>query len=152
MPEIFEKRLKHPCFPQPEKDSWAWRYLTLAKLLDVLRTRSIFLCRLDFFQDSHEGSMPRLLLEARERQFKEMELPPDTKAQFEGVGKRTRSATYVNCWNLSDYESEALWRLYTVDSDGIAIRARYWSLVDVIKSRAGCATTSARWVITFSRT
>jgi hypothetical protein len=105
--------------------------MTLAKLLSLIQTRSLFLCRLDLLSDIYEGSNPRILVERREKLLSDM---GDVLPQVQALAQRRKKATYVNCWNLSDYESEALWRLYGADGDGIAIRASYRSLVDIIES------------------
>jgi hypothetical protein len=105
--------------------------MTLAKLLSLIQTRSLFLCRLDLLSDIYEGSNPRILVERREKLLSDM---GDVLPQVQALAQRRKKATYVNCWNLSDYESETLWRLYGADGDGIAIRASYQSLVDIIES------------------
>jgi hypothetical protein len=54
-------------------------------------------------------------------------------SQTTALNQRIRQACYVSCWALSPFESEALWRLYTSDADGIAIQTTYQALVDVIE-------------------
>lgn len=53
--------------------------------------------------------------------------------QASTLNQRVRQACYVSCWALSPFESEALWRLYTSDADGVAIQTTYQALVDVVK-------------------
>lgn len=38
-----------------------------------------------------------------------------------------QSFVYANCWNSSDHESEAMWRLYS--REGIAVQSTYRRLV-----------------------
>ena len=61
-----------------------------------------------------------------------------------GIGRRLRTAAYVSCWTLGDFESEALWRMYCSRDDGVAVQTRYERLVDVIKDDdelfIGCVT------------
>ena len=40
----------------PPDDTTVWRYLSLAKLLAMLKTKSIYFSRTDFFDDPFEGS------------------------------------------------------------------------------------------------
>jgi hypothetical protein len=131
MPESFDKRIAHECFRQPEsRDLIVWRYMTLAKFVSLLQTRSLFLCRLDLLDDPHEGATPKILIEERQRFVHNNPGILETMIEFT---KEVRKIVYVNCWNLSDHESGALWRLYSAGHDGVAIHATYEGLVDVIR-------------------
>lgn len=134
MPSPFSERIKHECFPQPERlDSSVWRYMSLQKLISLLDTNCIYLSRLDFLDDPHEGSFPRQMIAARDKLYiaegQQEHLP-----QHVLRNQDSRTCCYVNCWALSDFESEALWRLYTSPNEGIAIRSSYSKLVDVIRN------------------
>lgn len=37
---------------------------------------------------------------------------------------------YINCWRIDNYESEAMWKLYCPQGEGIAIQTTYIKLVD----------------------
>ena len=39
--------------------------------------------------------------------------------------KKSRSFTLINCWHQSIHESEAMWRLYAREEDGIAIKTDF---------------------------
>jgi hypothetical protein len=101
--------------------------MSLPKFVSLLQTSALHLSRLDLLQDPHEGALPRALVEAR-RAFLEKEGIADIL-----TGQKVRSACYVSCWALNDVESEAFWRLYAHDDDGVAIQTSYYKLVDVIK-------------------
>lgn len=133
MPEAFEKRLEHPCFPQPEdRSSVVWRYMPLSKFISLLHSSCIYLARIDLLNDPHEGSLPHTLVETRRLGFRnqgtERALP-----QAVALTQQVRQACYVNCWTLNPFESEALWRLYTSTDDGVAIKTTYQALVDIIE-------------------
>jgi hypothetical protein len=72
------------------------------------------------------------LVEAR-RGFVQKEGIAHILPMLSATGQKVRSACYVSCWALSDVESEAFWRLYARDNDGVAIQTTYSKLVDVIK-------------------
>lgn len=133
MPEAFEKRLEHPCFPQPEdRSSIVWRYMPLAKFISLLQSSCIYLARIDLLNDPHEGSLPSALVMARNLGFQkhgsERILP-----QVLALNQQVRQACYANCWALNPFESEALWRLYTSNDDGVAIKTTYQALVDIVE-------------------
>jgi hypothetical protein len=96
--------------------------MTLAKFIALLDTRALFFCRLDRLGDDYEGSLPR-------RWRWEVRSPPAEAAK----AQRLRLACFVNCWNMSDDENEALWRLYGTQEASIAIRSSYDELVNVLR-------------------
>src|SRR5438477_1036664 len=107
------QRLAHPAFRQPGRtDRSVWHYMTLAKFIALLDTRALFFCRLDCLSDQYEGALPRWRGEPRP-------VPRATELQS------LRSRCYVNCWNMSDDESEALWRLYGGQDASVALRSTY---------------------------
>lgn len=133
MPEPFEQRLKHQCFPQPpDRNSLVWRYLPLSKLVSLLHTSHLHLSRVDLLNDPHEGSLPGPLVVARNYQFEKMGHGEISKMASR-LSQKVRQACYVNCWALNPFESEALWRLYATDFDGVAIQTTYQALIDVVE-------------------
>ena len=60
---------------------------------------------------------------------------------------QTRSRfTMINCWHESDYESEAMWRLYSGDKYGIAIRTNAKSLVNCFVKRYPNALAKVQYI------
>lgn len=45
---------------------------------------------------------------------------------------RVFKSTLVNCWHQNEFESEAMWRLYSENNKGIAIQTTFQNLVDSI--------------------
>ncbi len=45
-----------------------------------------------------------------------------------------REKTFVNCWNASDQESHALWRIYCDPTEGVAIQTRLGKLHESARS------------------
>ncbi|MFA3028473.1 DUF2971 domain-containing protein [Acinetobacter pittii] len=48
------------------------------------------------------------------------------------VSFRIFKSTLVNCWHQNEFESEAMWRLYSENNKGIAIQTTFQNLVDSI--------------------
>ena len=133
MSESLEKRLTHQCFPQPtDRTSQVWRYLPLSKFISLLHSSQLHLSRVDLLNDPHEGSLPGPLVLARNNHFDEMGRS-EMGNLFARLNQKVRQACYVSCWALSPFESEALWRLYATNADGIAIQTTYQALIDVIE-------------------
>lgn len=45
---------------------------------------------------------------------------------------RVSKSTLVNCWHQNEFESEAMWRLYSENNKGIAIQTTFQDLIDSI--------------------
>jgi hypothetical protein len=51
---------------------------------------------------------------------------------FEEVFFKTLQSVVVNCWHQNEYESEAMWKLYSENNKGIAIQTTVQDLIDSI--------------------
>jgi hypothetical protein len=101
------------------RDAAIWRYLDLPKFLSLLESRSLFLCRLDGFEDQLEGSSPISLVASRESKPTRRFLRADSS----GLIRTRRRNAVVNCWHLSQFESVAMWKLYSLNNFGLAIQS-----------------------------
>jgi hypothetical protein len=130
----------HTSFPSPSDTSVRlWRYMSITKLIDFLRTQSLFLPRLDKLEDPYEGQFPKRVVEKVNTEYKQLEQAcgrdPGKEPQFaEMIVRHTRTAVYVNCWCSNVVESEALWRIYGYP-DSVALTTSFSSL-------AGCLPDS----------
>ena len=53
--------------------------------------------------------------------------------KFRANARKWRNINYVNCWHVSDYESEAMWRLYTGgEGNGVAIQTTFERLYNAL--------------------
>src|SRR5690606_18163069 len=106
-----QNKLDHPCFPQPSNvKTKVWRYLDTNKFIDVLDARRVYFSRLYLLCDTHEESIPKNnYLKRNFEIYQDINIHTD----WMGLGhKRLHKMTYINCWYLDNYESEAMWRLY----------------------------------------
>jgi hypothetical protein len=97
-----------------------WRYTTLGKLIALLEGSELYFARLDTLDDPFEGAFTNV-----EPDFKAD--APFTLEQYKilrrGVYVSGRSMLYVNCWHANEYESAAMWQLYSLSGEGLAIRS-----------------------------
>jgi len=106
----------------PPDDTPVWRYLSLAKLLALLRTKSVFLCRADQF-DAFEGAFTEgSLREHAEEWGTEY---PDGLIQ---LSRWLPCRSFVSCWHASEAESVALWKIYAGIEGSLAIRSSVGAL------------------------
>lgn len=123
-----QHKLNHPSFFQPKDTSIrVWRYLDLPKFVWLLEHRELFFPRLDMLSDPHEGANTKLGAELRDRAIASLG-HADALTKWREYARDARKM-YVNCWNIGHWESEAMWRLYCPDSQGIAIQTTYEKLV-----------------------
>jgi hypothetical protein len=118
----------HYCFEQPNNsDLKIWRYLSLSKFVNLLITDSLYFCRLDLLGDEHEGSYTKKNFQQNSRTLKVLDSKGHTETQYD-KNIRMRKSMFVNCWRIDDLESEAMWKLYCPNNEGIAIQTTYSKL------------------------
>ena len=117
-----------------------WRYVNLSGLLALLQTRSLHFARADMFDDGFEGSLTKLNVAAREKQFRDalsnvdssMSTPEQLVSMTLEVTRSAVRCAYVNCWHASESESQAMWKLYGTATGSVAIQSTYSKLRDVL--------------------
>lgn len=136
----------------PPADSKLWRYTDFAKYVSMLSTKGLYFSRSDFFLDSFEGAKGlkknkikwdnyylNFFREAiknppEDYEFKYSDKEVENQAKrllgdLEFGGRIAKTHTFINCWHENEYESEAMWKLYSSFlENAIAIRTSYRSL------------------------
>lgn len=124
--------------PQPaDANAPIWRYMSFAKFVDLLISQNLYLCRVDLLGDEFEASLPIRSVEL-EREFFESRIknPGDLKT-LSNFRRWSRGWVFVNCWNLNESESDAMWKVYGLGDEGIAVRSTYKSLAEALASQKG---------------
>jgi hypothetical protein len=119
----------------PDKDYNIVKYLDLTKYISLLQRQALFFCRLDKLEDQYEGTTPKTNYEDRAKYlqslrdtgyftipFPDEEIAFHVKEYYESE-KQFKSTFCVNCWNIFDGESAALWKIYSDFSKGIMIKS-----------------------------
>lgn len=96
------------------------RYLDLAKYIDLISTKTLYVASAVDFEDSLEGTLPE--------QIREMyETDPDVIKHL-GVEKsilereqENRIKTNVSCWTKGPKDNMALWKIYGASNQSLAI-------------------------------
>jgi hypothetical protein len=94
--------------PELKSSSILRRYMDLAKLLDLLHSKSLYLRRADGFTDRLEGALFRNLRESFDDEFKKGNI----KTNADGFYRNAREGNYVSCWTIGARDNMALWQLY----------------------------------------
>lgn len=129
-----------PKFEDVKPSDKIWRYMDLTKFLDLILNKTIYLRRIDKFEDPYEGYISEAYKANLESQYRIMQ---NEHGVDEGESLSLQSAhiyalnvfpkyAYANCWFLGDVESAAMWKLYGGGHNCVAISSSIYSLQEVL--------------------
>lgn len=137
-----DKQFLNPKFINDEsigEDKYIWRYIDLHKFLSFVTTKSIYLTRLDKFEDKREGiGLDHLIYKNLKRRldndpilsqisrYATVDNLGPTMNKIEDDLKIIQRFNFASCWVLCDgsRESVAMWNLYS-SPNSIALRIKY---------------------------
>lgn len=128
---------KHDLFKSPPPKAALWRYIDFTKFVSLLDRSALFFVRADKLGDPFEGSYTKHNKEMRQ-QIYQGDIPEEVLRSLYEFVRNNRQNIMLSCWHRNEHESAAMWRLYSRESDGIAIRTDFDSLS---KSLTGVADT-----------
>ena len=109
--------LTSPNIKLPEDpDTIVWKYLDLSKFLDLLLSKKLFMSRSDKFEDQYEGRFS-------EPTFEEIKKLAINNPEFLNYYKTHREKVAISSWHINEYESFAMWQIFTQNSEGLAIQS-----------------------------
>jgi hypothetical protein len=109
---IDNKNIKLPEDP----DTIVWKYLDLSKFLDLLMSQKLFMSRSDKFEDQYEGTFS-------EPTYEEIKRLSVNNPEFIQFYKSHREKVAISSWHINEYESFAMWQIFTQNSEGLAIQS-----------------------------
>ena len=118
---------EHSLFNPPPSGAALWRYLDFTKFVSLLDKCALFFARADKLGDPFEGSYPKANVDMRFGMSEEL-FPEKAVQEVSHFLRESRRFTLVNCWYWSEYESAAMWRMYSREHDGIAVKTDFGSL------------------------
>ena len=99
-----------------DPDTIVWKYLDLSKFLDLLLSQKLFMSRSDKFEDQYEGTFS-------EPTYEEIKKLSVNNPEFLTYYKSQREKVVVSSWHINEYESFAMWQIFTGNSEGLAIQS-----------------------------
>ena len=120
---------QHPEFTTPPQEAILWRYMDFTKFVSLLDRSSAFFCRADKLgdpSDPFEGSLSQASYDTM--QLRHHANVVESWRERQSILDAWRRMNMVNCWHRSDYESDAMWKIYTAQKEGIVIRTDFVSL------------------------
>ncbi len=100
----------------PPSDTVVWKYLDLSKFLDLLLCKQLFMSRSDKFEDQYEGTFS-------EPTYEEMKKISENNPEFLDTYKSHRKNVVISSWHINEYESYAMWQIFTKNNEGLAIQS-----------------------------
>lgn len=137
-------------------ESTLWRYMDLAKFISLISKKKLFFTSAESFEDIFEGAKG---ITERKPQWdsyyldffrhaiqtapgaKPEELTDDyvqtnskrLLLELETIGKIDRKRTFISCWHCNQFESEAMWKLYSTNvKNAVAIQTTYQQLYEAL--------------------
>lgn len=123
--------MDNPIFKPPENpNTFIWRYMSIAKFINILDKESLFFPKLTTLSDRHEGYLNDATIRAMLQQIEgdtaeEIGRNSEKIKHSLQVSKSLRNRIAVCSWHINDSESVAMWNVYTGNNDGIALKTTY---------------------------
>lgn len=146
---------RHPLLRRPDPDTVIWRYVDLARLIDLLETGNLHFAQAASMFDPWEGALTPEMEAADVEDLNEM--IRDTQEKFEAMNPsagfqlidpaadiaadyrsrwvEARQWTYLSCWAMAPEESAAMWDLYGGQGGGVAIQSTFARLEASLPTR-----------------
>lgn len=125
-------------------ESYLWRYVDIHKFLSFINKKTLYLTRLDKFEDNREGislnhlytihlknHIDKLPIFNIMRQYHEIDSMGGTMNDFDKELRKVQRSNFANCWVLepNNAESVAMWNLYS-SPNSLAIKIKYKDFKD----------------------
>ena len=129
--------MDHPLFEKPiDENAIIWRYMDFSRFVYLLSKKALFFASPFFLDDQFEGTITEADLEENKYwndNFMDIFPKNDVERlekQKSELRKHDKLMVCVNCWHVNDFESAAMWRLYSQTKKGIAIRSTFKKLTE----------------------
>jgi len=98
-----------------------WRYMTFYKFIDIMYSSTLYFPNCTILGDQKEGTIPKEIFEM----MKEREGFKQATAYKKFIENVLRKKTLILSWSAIKHESFALWKLYSKDKFGIALKTNF---------------------------
>jgi hypothetical protein len=118
--------INNPDIKLPEDpETIVWKYLDLSKFLDLLLSKKLFMSRSDKFEDQYEGTFS-------EPTYEEIRKIAENNPKFLNYYKSHREKIAISSWHINEYESFAMWQIFTKNNEGLAIQSTIGRLKEAL--------------------
>ncbi len=125
---------EHSICEIPSLNTKVWRYMSFERLTQLIKSSSLYFCRIDKLGDQMEDIIPKVTVSWWENQISSGRYPNQTinslHKYINYLQKDIRRISIVNCWQISDYESSTMWSAYGKNNKGVAIQSTVGGLIN----------------------
>lgn len=115
----------HRAFDPPDLDVKIWRYMDFTQFVSMLEEKGLLFIRADLFDDKFEGTMSRPLHDFVRGHIGDPQ-------QYADHLRMTKGWSFVSCWHMNDYESAAMWKIYSTSKESMCLQTTFARLRDVL--------------------
>ena len=104
-----------------------WRYMSFSRFVWTIQNQCLWLSRANLLGDPWEISLSgeQLQLVIDRHPISPIDEPPQPETateRAERIINLWRNKSFINCWNMSVHESNALWQIYCKNTDGVVLQ------------------------------
>jgi len=108
-----------------------WRYMSIDKFALLMSRRRLWFARGDLLGDEHEGSMPNSIIDERRQRLDDSRV----EQVIESGSKAGRKYFFVSCWSMQDPKLLSMWKIYTPNATGVAVKTTVRRLASCFASK-----------------
>lgn len=164
-----------PEYDRVSPESKLWRYMDLGKFISLISKKTLFFASAEAFEDIFEGAKGivdrkpqwdafyldffRYAIqtapginpgELNENYIQENSM--HLLSELETNGQFDRKHTFISCWHCSEYESEAMWKLYSTNvKNALAIQTTYQQLYEALGKDPSIQIGKVKYIDYFKR-
>lgn len=126
---------EHPAFRSPPSSAKVWRYLDPFKFISLIAHERLYFVRLDLLtEDPFEGTVSRPTIQALSSELSvAANRPVDAGELALNLYHWISRSSFVSSWHMNEYESMAMWKIYSLAGSGIAIQSTFERLVHAVR-------------------
>lgn len=124
---------QHDNFKPPSPGAVLWRYMDFTKFVSLLDKKALFFVRADKLGDPFEGTYPKTNVVTRPARYAGIPEKVRDKfvfSQWPFLVQNLRKVILISCWHENAHESAAMWKLYSREYDGIAVKTDFESFTE----------------------
>ena len=119
-----------------DRDQKLWRYIDLAKFVNMIENQKLWLARADTFDDQREGFFPDEMMTIMKSLYEKFQKESNQESAVRDANDfqdYLRRNTFISCWHINNDENMAMWALYGNRTTGLAIQTTVGLLEKNIK-------------------
>jgi hypothetical protein len=129
---------EHSLCEIPASNTKVWRYMSFERFSELIKSRSLYFCRIDRLGDQMEGIIPKETVSWWENQISSGRYTNQTIGSLHKyinyLQKDIRRISIVNCWQISEYERSTMWSAYGKNNKGVAIQTTVDGLINCFQN------------------